>query len=277
MLVVNPAPYSIPLNTAHVPTEAVETQNRFAERIPESVPTSDSTKNKGSESDQQLSDTDRAAKNAESQSRVIGNKDQNAEQRSQQEDEKQSSDNAQSSSDVESRKESRQEAADNALIRQLASIDRKVKAHEQAHASVGGVYAGSPNFTYKTGPNGVRYAVAGEVPIDLSPVPGNPQATLAKAQQVSRAALAPADPSPTDRRIASSAQALASKARYEIARLNAEKFNATKGDNQAKVNGKDIEEEPAFEQTTIFAGGKLRAALATDATEQVGGQVSASA
>ena len=60
----------------------------------------------------------------------------------------------------------------------------------------------------------MRYAVAGEVPINISAVPGNPQATLRNAEQVQRAALAPADPSPVDRRVASSAQALASKARF---------------------------------------------------------------
>jgi len=277
MLVSNSAPYSIPLNTAHVPTEAVETQNRFAERIPESKQASDGTRNKGADSEQHLSDADQAAKNTENQGRIIGDKGEDTEQQSQQKDDPKTTEEGQTSSDLQNRQESQQEAADQALIRELAATDRRVKAHEQAHSSVGGIHAGSASFSYKTGPNGVRYAVAGEVPIDLSAVPGNPQATLAKAEQVSRAALAPADPSSTDRRVASAAQALASKARFEIARMAAEKFKSDRGEVQAKINGEEIEEENTFEPTTSFTGGKLRAALATDATEQVGGQVSASA
>ena len=265
MLVVNPTPYSIPLNTAHVPTELVETQNRFAERIPESVPASESNKNKGPESEQQLSDTDRAKKNAESQGQVIGSKDEKSEQGDKQKDEQQNILNP------------KQDARDQAVIRELAAIDRKVRAHEQAHASVGGALAGAPSYTYKTGPNGVRYAVAGEVPISISAVPGNPQATLRNAEQVQRAALAPADPSPVDRRVASSAQALASKARFEIARLAAENIKAGRDSVRAKINGEDIEDTQPVEPGTSFSGGKLHAALATDATEQVGGQVSATA
>jgi hypothetical protein len=51
-----------------------------------------------------------------------------------------------------------------------------------------------------TGPDGKQYAVGGEVPIDLSPVSGNPQATVQKAETIQRAALAPADPSGPDLR-----------------------------------------------------------------------------
>ncbi len=276
MLVVNPTPYSIPLNTAHVPTESVQAQNRFAERVPESVPTSESTKNKGAETEQQLSDSDRAAKNAEAQSQIIGSKDEKSEQEGKQNGETQNTE-TKGSGDAQSKQEAKQEIQDQAIIRELASIDRKVRAHEQAHASVGGALAGAPSYTYKTGPNGVRYAVAGEVPIQLSPVAGNPKATLSNAEQVRRAALAPADPSPTDRRIASSAQALASKARFEIARLAAEQIQQGRDSVRVKMNGEDVEDTEPVESTISFSGSKLRAALATDATEQVGGQVSASA
>ncbi len=276
MLVINSAPYSIPLNTAHVPTESVQAQNRFAERIPESVPTSESTKNKGAETEQQLSDSDRAAKNAEAQSQIIGSKDGKPEQESGQNEETQNAE-TKASNEAQSKQEAKQEIRDQAVIRELASIDRKVRAHEQAHASVGGAIAGAPSYTYKTGPNGVRYAVAGEVPIQLTPVSGNPQATLRNAEQVSRAALAPADPSPTDRRVASSAQALASKARFEIARLAAEQIQQGRDSVRTQSNGEDVEDTKPVEPTVSFSGGKLRAALATDATQQVGGQVSASA
>jgi len=276
MLVVNPTPYSIPLNTAHVPTESVQAQNKFAERIPETVPTSEGNKNKGAETEQQLSDSDRAAKNAEAQSQIIGSKDEKSEQESKQNEETQNAE-TKGSNGTESKQDPQQEAQDQAAIRELAAIDRKVRAHEQAHSSVGGALAGSPSYTYKTGPNGVRYAVAGEVPIQMTPVAGNPQATLRNAEQVKRAALAPADPSSTDRRVASSAQAMASKARFEIARLASENIQQRRDSVRATVNGEDKNETEPVESTISFSGNKLRAALATDATEQVGGQVSASA
>ena len=51
--------------------------------------------------------------------------------------------------------------------------------------------AGAPRFRFVRGPDGKFYAVAGEVSIDTSAVPGNPRATIRKMQQVKRAALAP--------------------------------------------------------------------------------------
>ncbi len=276
MLVVSPTPFSIPLNSAHVPTESVETQNRFSERIPESERTFELPNSKGAEVGQELNESDRAEKNSELRENIFGNKENNSEQSTDQPESEQIQ-SADSPSNQSVREEKQQQSEDQAIIRNLAAIDRRVKAHEQAHASVGGVYAGSASFTYKTGPNGVRYAVGGEVPIDTSAVSGNPQATLRKAEQVSRAALAPADPSSTDRRIASSAQALASRARFEIARLAAEKIQSSREDTQARIDGEDVDDSNSPELNTSFSGGQLHAALQTDATEQVGGQVSASA
>ncbi len=102
-------------------------------------------------------------------------------------------------------------------IRQLQQRDQEVRAHEQAHASVGGVHAGASSFTYATGPDGVRYAVAGEVSVDVSRVAGDPQATIDKMEQLQRAALAPAEPSPQDRRVASQAGQMAAQALTELA------------------------------------------------------------
>jgi hypothetical protein len=111
------------------------------------------------------------------------------------------------------------EQQDLQLIRKLRSRDREVRAHEQAHSSVGGQYAGAASFTYQRGPDGVLYAVGGEVSIDVGAIPGNPQATLDKALQVQRAALAPRDPSSTDRQVAQRAAGLARDARAQLAEL----------------------------------------------------------
>ncbi len=104
-------------------------------------------------------------------------------------------------------------------VEELKKRDREVRAHEQAHLAAAGGYAmGGARYTYKMGPDGKRYAVGGEVPIDVSEVPGNPQATLQKAMTVRRAALAPSNPSSADRAIAAKAAMMAAQARQEMAR-----------------------------------------------------------
>jgi hypothetical protein len=104
--------------------------------------------------------------------------------------------------------------------RALASLrqrDQEVRLHEHAHLLAAGPYAkGAPSYTYQTGPDGQRYAVGGEVPIDLSAVPGDPQATLQKALMIRRAALAPSDPSATDQAVAAQATALAAQAQQDL-------------------------------------------------------------
>jgi hypothetical protein len=104
-----------------------------------------------------------------------------------------------------------------AKIRELQVTDRKVRAHEQAHLAAAGGYArGGAILKTQRGPDGRMYAVGGEVAIDTSKVPDNPQATLTKAQIVRRAALAPADPSAADRAIAAAAASMAASARQDI-------------------------------------------------------------
>ncbi len=103
------------------------------------------------------------------------------------------------------------------VVRQMAARDREVHQHEQAHARSGGSLAGNPSFSYQTGPDGKRYAIGGEVPIDAAPVPGDPEATIAKMAIVIAAALAPAEPSMPDRRIAAQAESARLAALAELA------------------------------------------------------------
>jgi hypothetical protein len=92
---------------------------------------------------------------------------------------------------------------------------------KQAHVSVGGQYAGSPQYEYERGPDGRQYAVGGEVSIDISEA-STPEETIRKAQQVKAAALAPAEPSAQDLRVATEATQIALEARNEIASDKAE-------------------------------------------------------
>jgi hypothetical protein len=101
-------------------------------------------------------------------------------------------------------------------VKELKQRDQDVRRHEQQHIASAGGYAGGANFEYEAGPDGRSYAVGGHVSIDSSPVSGNAQATLAKAEIVQRAALAPADPSGQDRAVASAAAQMAMEARQEL-------------------------------------------------------------
>jgi hypothetical protein len=101
-------------------------------------------------------------------------------------------------------------------LAQLAQVDRKVRAHEQAHLAVAGPYATSgPSFEYATGSDGKQYAIGGEVQIDASPVSGDPEATIRKAEVIQAAANAPADPSGQDRAVAAAAAQMEADARIE--------------------------------------------------------------
>lgn len=99
----------------------------------------------------------------------------------------------------------------------LKSRDTEVKAHEHAHASVGGQYAQSPSFKYEKGADGQRYATDGEVQIDVSIVPGDPLATINKMKQVYAAAMAPVDPSSADIRVAAEALQKMNEAKAKLA------------------------------------------------------------
>ncbi len=133
-------------------------------------------------------------------------------------------------------------------ISELASRDREVRAHESAHAAVGGQFTGAPQFSFQKGPDGVLYAIGGEVSISTSEVPGDPEATLAKLETVIRAALAPAEPSGQDIRVASSAAASAAQIRSELALSKRKDLSSTTSDDstssssepEAKVSIKSI-------------------------------------
>lgn len=101
-------------------------------------------------------------------------------------------------------------------VEQLKRRDREVKTHELAHKAVAGQYAkGAPSYDYRIGPDGRRYAVGGEVSIDISKAK-DPRETLLKAEVIRRAAMAPANPSVQDRQIAMQASGMAAEARHEL-------------------------------------------------------------
>ena len=119
-------------------------------------------------------------------------------------------------------------------VTELQARDAEVRAHEAAHLAAAGAFATSgASYTYETGPDGKKYAVGGEVSISTSPVKDDPQATLEKAQTIQRAALAPAQPSDQDRKVAATAAQMAAQAQRELAQQNPAESQAAEDTEQA--------------------------------------------
>lgn len=123
-------------------------------------------------------------------------------------------------------------------VRELQSIDRNVKAHEAAHQAAGGGLAGAASFSYTRGPDNQMYATAGEVPIRMQKG-RTPEETIANARQVVAAAMAPADPSPQDYRVAANALKMEFEARAEATKLKAQEAQEKKEENEEKQENLD--------------------------------------
>lgn len=113
------------------------------------------------------------------------------------------------------------------LIDELKARDAEVRQHEQAHlAAAGGLAISGASYTYQRGPNGVNYAIGGEVQIDTSPG-ATPEETIARAATIQAAALAPAGPSGADRAVAAQAQQMETQARAELAQQQSQEATTT--------------------------------------------------
>lgn len=171
-----------------------------------------------------------------------------------------------SPSGAESRSPSEQELSAEELsqLRELQARDQEVRAHEQAHLAVAGQYAASgASFTYQRGPDGNNYAIGGEVQIDISKE-SSPEETLEKMAVISRAALAPANPSAADRQIAAKASATAAQARAEISRETGSGENEESGGvSIGGINSADQGEESpqSPEQSNQISSSMVRAMI----------------
>lgn len=131
-------------------------------------------------------------------------------------------------------------------LKELQARDREVRAHEQAHRSAGGQYVrGAINYTYQRGPDGQLYAVGGEVSIDTSAIPNDPEATARKMEQVRRAALAPSNPSPQDRQVTAEAARRAAQAQAESLRDSGETENALSTSPLEQFQAEPVDDETA--------------------------------
>ncbi|MBK7001404.1 MAG: hypothetical protein IPH35_15940 [Rhodoferax sp.] len=126
-----------------------------------------------------------------------------------------------------------------AQLTKLRARDREVRQHEAAHlAASGGLAVSGASFSYQKGPDGVNYAVGGEVQIDTSSG-RTPQESLERARTIQAAALAPSQPSGQDRAVAAAAQKMELQARAELAQ------QATQTDKRGVGKEKTEEPDPA--------------------------------
>ena len=148
-------------------------------------------------------------------------------------------------------------------VRELSARDREVRAHEQAHLAAAGPYSTyGPNYNFQTGPDGRRYAIGGEVGIDTSVVADDPEATLSKMQTVQRAALAPAEPSAQDMRVAADAAQKAAQARMEIMRAH---FEAKLPGSEPGASDTAVSEDASEPSSKEATAGSHQAQQAIDA------------
>jgi len=236
---ITPHTASLPLATVvNPPTEGLRRDNHQREIITQVTATHPSAAEKGVASERERARTPAQVneqvdfanlrKQAEHDASSISEQesqqnDQQGDQqgKSQQEDEQQQSQaNSNSPETDQSDENTKQIHADERIISQLQQRDKEVRTHEMAHATAGGASTGSPSYTFEMGPDGKKYAIGGEVSVDLSSVSGDPQATIVKMQKVHAAALAPASPSAQDIRVAASAAQKILAAQSELLALN---------------------------------------------------------
>lgn len=251
MNIVTPLPTAVPFTTSNVNTESARRDNVQREVIPQLTQPENSAAESGlgSESDRlkQSAKSAQAAQSPVYERPVVQQNPNNGESGALANSNGQTPDNAQQESagkeDAQERQKQQQEAADKQEIDKLKARDQEVRAHEQAHAAVGGQYAGSPSYEFETGPDGQQYAVGGEVSIDISKE-AEPEDTVAKMQQVRAAALAPAEPSTQDFRVASEASRIATEARVEISQEELEAQQEQQEQNIEQIFNPQASEQP---------------------------------
>jgi hypothetical protein len=130
-------------------------------------------------------------------------------------------------------------------IGKLKARDLEVRQHEAAHlAAAGGLATSGASYTYEKGPDGVSYAIGGEVGIDVSPG-RTPQETIERAHIVQAAALAPAEPSGPDLAVAAQAQQLEQEARGELARQQSDPSQADKDQPNSSAKSSAVQFNPS--------------------------------
>jgi hypothetical protein len=217
MNIIAPIPIPIVFNTGTVNTESVKRDNTLREAVPQLAANEKSAGETGVGSESDKVKTPGQTPQPLTYEKPVSQ----AGQLFSNQNELTKDNGKDPSAGKENAEDQQQQQAEQRKIAELKQRDAEVRAHEQSHAALGGQYADSPQYEYERGPDGRQYAVGGEVSIDVSEA-ATPEETLRKAQQVKAAALAPAEPSAQDLRVATEASQIALEARTEIANERAE-------------------------------------------------------
>lgn len=256
---ITPHAVNLPLATVvNPPTEGLRRENHQREIITRVIATNPSAAEKGVASDKERARTPAQTneqvdfanlrKQAEHDASSISEREnsqggqQKDEPNSKQDPEEQHATPHINADDSPSSENHDKEIADEKIISQLQHRDKEVRTHELAHAAAGGAATGSPSYTFEVGPDGKKYAVGGEVAVDLSSVAGDPKATITKMQKVHTAALAPANPSTQDTRVAASAAQIILSAQSELLAQKSDSSSQTVTTN----NSQDIKVNTSF-------------------------------
>lgn len=138
-------------------------------------------------------------------------------------------------------------------IATLKARDSSVRQHEAAHlAAAGGMATSGASYTYQKGPDGVAYAIGGEVGINMSPG-HTPQETIDRASTIRAAALAPADPSGQDLAVAAMARQMEFQARGELVKQNQANAQAALDSGSALSRTYGTKENGQRNSLSVFA------------------------
>ena len=133
------------------------------------------------------------------------------------------------------------QSAQQAQLRELQLRDREIRQNELAHQVVGGRYADLSQLSFERGPDGQLYAISGDVSLDTAPVADDAQATIDKMRVVRAAALAPANPSPEDIRIALEAMRQMLEAQAELRGESLDDVREVLEQSSASINERSLE------------------------------------
>ncbi len=222
MNIVTPIPTAFALPTANFNTEAARRDNLLRDTIPAATESE-----KGAQQQGLGAEADRARTPGQKPAPVTYEKPQAGNTNTGQTDTGQTQANHQDNGTDQSAgrenasDQQQKQQAEERQIAQLKQRDQEVRTHEQAHAAVGGQYASAPQYEYETGPDNKRYVSDGEVGIDVAKA-ATAQQTIEKMTQVRRAALAPAEPSAQDLKVANEAANQLQQARSDVAKEQAQ-------------------------------------------------------
>ena len=269
---ITPHTTSLPIATViNPPTEGLRRENNQREMITQVTAPHASVAEKGVASDKERGRTpaqvneqidfanlrkqaEQATSTISEQHNQQGDPQQQSKQESQQNNEEKNP-QSKDTTEIKDKEDQSKANAEAIVISQLQLRDKEVRAHELAHASTGGAATGSPSYTFEVGPDGKKYAVGGEVSVDLSSVSGNPQATITKMQKVHAAALAPANPSSQDTRVAASAVQIILTAQSELLTQSSEQgaqLSSNPSTSNSKTNATTLDYEPSNTASSEF-------------------------